>query len=211
MIAKRFFSTLSLLLLSGIFLFSQDIIKLKNPSFYGIKRCCDIPERWIDCGFDSETPPDIQPGSFGVIKPPYDGDTYLGMVVRDNRTWEIISQKLRNPMEIGNCYEFRIHLCQSGLYMSGSRMTNEEVNYVSPCILRIWGGNRRCDKQQLLAESDPVTNKDWEEYRFSFQPLKSWKYFLIEVSYIPDIDFPYAGHILLDNASSLVPISCESN
>ncbi|HZV43784.1 MAG TPA: hypothetical protein VFF90_04875, partial [Saprospiraceae bacterium] len=88
--------------------FSQEIIKLQNPSFE------DTPRRggefsspikgWQDCGmtrFPGESPPDIHPvpaTAWEVSKDPYDGATYLGMVTRDNDSWESISQALSSPI-----------------------------------------------------------------------------------------------------------------
>jgi hypothetical protein len=80
--------------------FTQEVIKLQNPSFEDIPRAGSgmTPPitGWFDCGktnFQSETPPDIHPvetGAWGVSKDAYDGATYLGMVVRDNDSWETL-------------------------------------------------------------------------------------------------------------------------
>ena len=90
-------------------------IHLTNPSFEDIPRYSRPPVGWFDCaknfGFKGETPPDTQPsGAFSVSKAPYDGSTYLGMVVRDNDTWESVSQRLSKPMQKGQCYEFSIYI-----------------------------------------------------------------------------------------------------
>ncbi|HAD11624.1 MAG TPA: OmpA family protein, partial [Saprospirales bacterium] len=61
---------------------AQDVIRLKNPGFESEPEFGVVPEHWINLGSTSETPPDIQPGFFGVVDKPYEGKTYLGLVVR---------------------------------------------------------------------------------------------------------------------------------
>ncbi|QLH30266.1 MAG: hypothetical protein HWD63_13375 [Candidatus Parvibacillus calidus] len=54
-----------------------------------------------------EKPPDVQPsGSWEVRKPANNGDTYLGMVVRENDTWESVSQQLSGTLKKGKTYTF---------------------------------------------------------------------------------------------------------
>ena len=70
---------------------SSEIIQLINPSFEDMPRHSKAPRAWSDCGFKGESAPDIQPsGIFSVTKPAADGNTYLGLVVRDNDTWESV-------------------------------------------------------------------------------------------------------------------------
>ena len=67
------------------------VIKLLNPSFEDIPRNSRAPMGWTNCGFPAETPPDVHPdpmNQFQVGMTPQNGSTYLGMVVRDNDTWE---------------------------------------------------------------------------------------------------------------------------
>ena len=125
-------------------------IELYNPSFEGIPQCCNPPFGWRDCGFLDETPPDVQPsGSFEVTRPPFDGRTYLGMVTRSNDTWERVGQKLTKSIVADQCYEFSIYLCRSANYLSPTRNNpNVQEPYTDPIVLRIWGGNSICDKQE---------------------------------------------------------------
>lgn len=99
-----------------------DTIYLTNPSFEDFPQPSHPPRGWTDCGWPLESPPDTHPaGNFEVVKPAYDGATYLGMVVRDNETWESVSQRLSQPMKAGNCYSFTIMLARSELYVSVSQ------------------------------------------------------------------------------------------
>lgn len=192
-------------------------IYLINPSFEGTpaEGTLDnsLPTGWYDCGFPGETIPDIHPvpngGKFQVTKPPYDGNTYLGMVVRENDTWEMVSQRLSSPLKAGKCYEFSIHLCRSELYVSPSRVSGEYVNYTNPAKLRIWAGNGYCLKTELLAESSVIINTRWLEYNFRFEPKNDYTHIVFEAFYRTPTPFPYNGNILLDNASPIIPVPCD--
>jgi outer membrane protein OmpA-like peptidoglycan-associated protein len=186
------------------------VITLLNPSFEDMPRHSKPPRGWIDCGSAGETPVDVQPsGTFSVTKPAYDGETYLGMVVRDNDTWEMVSQRLSAPMKKGTCYEFSIFLCRSELYVSYSRLSDETANYTTPAKLRIYGGFDYCDKQYLLGETNLVINTRWLEYRFKFDPLENYSHISFEAFYKTPTLFPYNGNILADKASAITPIPCD--
>lgn len=185
-------------------------IKLTNPSFEDIPHHSKPPRGWIDCGFAGETPVDVQPnGTFSVTKPPHDGDTYMGMVVRDNDTWEAVSQRLSSPLTAGNCYSFSIQLSRSELYVSTSRITDRAANYITPAKLRIYAGYDYCDKAFLLAETSLVINTRWLEYSFKFEPEEGYTHIIFEAFYKTPTLFPYNGNILIDNASEIVPIACD--
>ncbi len=191
----------------------QAPIPLTNASFEDMPRHSKPPRGWYDCGFENETPPDVQPsGQFSVTKPAADGNTYLGMVVRDNDTWEAVSQRLNQPMQQGQCYAFSISLARSELYVSISRSTPDQTaNYNTPTKLRIYGGFDYCDKAYLLAESPLIENTRWQDYSFKLEPIANYTHLIFEVFYQTPTLFPYNGNILLDNASSLQPISCSED
>lgn len=198
------FAFLCLLCLS---LNAQKTIRLKNPSFEGKPTVGDTPFNWKDCGFRGESPPDIQPcGAFEVSAAASNGATYLGMVTRDNDTWEKVGTKLSSKMEAGIVYEFRIQLCQSETYQSASRLTGEPTNFITPVVLRIFGGNSYCEKEQLLGVSPVVDHKDWETYRFTLSPQQGFSHLLLEAYYRDARGEAYCGNILVDNASELIPL-----
>ncbi len=187
-------------------------IYLTNSSFEDYPHHSKPPRGWNNCGFIQESPPDVQPsGQFGVTKPAYDGETYLGMVVRDNDTWEAVGQRLSTPMERGQCYSFSIYLAKSELYLSPSRTqaNNQEVNYVTPAKLRIYGGFDYCDKQYMLGETSLIINERWIEYNFKFEPIDDYTHITFEAFYKTPTLFPYNGNVLMDKASSLRPIPCD--
>lgn len=196
---------------------NENDIFLQNGSFEGTPACCIVPMGWTDCGFKGETPPDIQPALndynqpfFNVTKKAIEGNTYLGMVVRENETYERVSQRLIKPLLKGHCYTFSIMLCRSDSYLSASNK-NEPTNlkqFTSPVILRIWGGEAYCNQKQLLAASPLVENTDWKKYEFEFQPNSDLSYFELEAYYKTPSLFPYNGNILLDDASHITVIPC---
>lgn len=188
-------------------------ILLNNPSFEDMPRHSKAPRGWLDCGFPGETAVDVQPdpmNQFQVRKAPQQGNTYLGMVVRDNDTWERVSQQLASPLVAEQCYEMRIHLARSEVYLSLSRINdNQRANYVTPAKLRIWGGFGDCDQVELIGETSLVTNYRWLEYIIKLEPSQEYTHLVFEAFYNTPTLFPYNGNILVDNASALVPIPCE--
>ena len=213
-------------------------ITLDNPSFEGNGHIGSLNfvnriEGWSDCGlrkFPGESPPDLHEGGFRtqhfkVSSEPQNGNTYLGMVVRDNETWESVSQNLSAPLEAGKCYEFSLYLSKSDEYRSPARKTGiliqealskgisvDSIDHTTPCVLRIWGGKGACQsmKTELLAESKVVSHERWIKYDFKFEPKQRHFFITLEAHYKTPTLFPYNGHILLDNLSDMVPIPCDT-
>ncbi len=192
-------------------------IELVNPSFEGTpvegSQNGRMIDGWYDCGFPGETSPDIHPkenSAFGVDTKAFHGNTYIGMVVRDNETWERISQRLASPLIAGQCYEFSVSLARSLTYESPSKTSAQMVNFATPAKLRIWGGNSICDRGELLDEtSSPVINSRWLKNEFNFKPKRNFQYVIFEVFYRTPTPFPYNGNILMDDASAIIPVPCE--
>ena len=129
------------------------------------------------------------------------------MVIRDNQTWEQVGQQLDEPLLAGTTYRFSIFLGQSQYYIAQSRTTHQEVNYVGPTVLRIYGGNDACTTSELLAESPPIQTVGWDEYIFEFTPTKNWNHLVLAAYYDTNQQLPYNGHIMVDNCSALEKIS----
>lgn len=186
-------------------------IKLLNPSFEDIPRNSRAPMGWTDCGFPAESPPDVHPdpmNQFQVGMMPQDGSTYLGMVVRDNDTWESVGQELSEPFVANQCYDFRIHLARSRVYLSQSRVSNRAANYVTPTKLRIFAGYDYCDRLELIGETPVVSNYKWKEYAIKLTPSQEYTHVVFEVFYKTPTLIPYNGNLILDNASVIVPMDC---
>lgn len=193
--------------------FAQEQIWLKNPSFEDTPRIGKAPRAWYNCGFPNESEPDVQPNPdrpfFNVMQQASHGATYIGMVTRDNDTWEMVGQRLSTSLKKETHYHFSVHLCRSDVYVSPSRISKHEVNYTSPVKLRIWGADGYCGKTEMLAESSLVFNTEWEEYFFTFQPEANYKYILFECFYKTPALFPYNGNLLMDNASPITVVTAE--
>lgn len=201
-----------------------DTITLMNPSFEDDPRAggnaANGIKNWYDCGiinFPNETPPDIHPKDFwSNTKQAYEGSTYLGMVVRDNDSWESVSQRMSQPLTTGECYSFSVKLARSERYLSGSRLAMETIgdgsgsySYTTPTVLRVWGGTGYCNTRELLAETVPVKHSEWKEYSFKLSPSFNHKYITFEAFYNTPVLVPYNGHLLLDDCSDIVRIDCE--
>lgn len=165
-------------------------IHLNNPSFEDYPRASACPAGWT-----SVTPgstPDIMPGAWGVKAAPFDGETCVALVTREDGTREDIGQKLSQPLKAGVCYTFSLYLSHSKDY----------VGYNYPARLRIWGGAGP-SKQQLLASSALIDHADWKEYKFQFVPNHAMQYIILEAYYAPGVLFRYKGNILLDLCSPI--------
>lgn len=196
--------------------FSLDTIYLSNPSFEDRPQNSVPPKGWRDCGFRNETPPDVHPidppsQGWHVTMEPQHGETYMGMVVRDNDTWERVGQRVDGTLEKGKCYSFSIWLARSPVYVSPSHITRQITNYTTPTVLRIWGGNYDCDRAEMLGESPAVSNTTWREYFFQFNPGSNFDYIMLEAFYETPTLFPYNGNLLLDNASHIIRIPCNES
>src|SRR6056297_1960243 len=191
----------------------QDVIPLTNGSFEDLPKQSQPPRGWADCGFPGESPTDVHPASdsssyWNVQKPPADGKTYLGMVVRDNETYESISQYLPAPLKPDSCYEMEIDLCRSEIYISQSRMTGRTENYDEPVVLRIYGGTAICRRSELLYESPPVTNFEWNTFSVEMKPNTDYRTITLEAFYKTPVLFPYNGNLLVDKATDIRLVPC---
>ncbi|MCP4438979.1 MAG: OmpA family protein [Aureispira sp.] len=183
-----------------------EIIYLENPSFEDMPRAGRSPSGWEDCGQAGETPPDVQPyGGFNVTKTAQDGSTYLGLVTRDNKTWEAVGQRLSKPLKKGGCYNFSLQLCKSGSYISPTkRDQNKLTNFERGVTIRVWAGNSYCDRAELLDQTDIVDNTYWKGYNMKFNPKdNNYSFIIIEAYYKTPTLFFYNGNILIDNASEI--------
>jgi len=207
-------------LILSLFICAQEAstIHLINGSFEGSPRCCTTPDGWIDCGFKTESPPDIQPAPatskplFGVTKEAFHGKTYLALVARENDTYESVTQQLSSPMIKDSCYAFSIYLMKSPIYLSG--INGEGFGtlrpFTTPIVLRIYGSDGNCQSKELLAESSPVKDTEWKKYDFELQPHSNLTHLQLGVYYDSDSKYPYNGNMLLDQASDMSLIPCSS-
>ena len=163
---------------------------LLNASFEGEAQDATVPSGWIPC--QPGTPPDILPGVWGVYQEAAHGDTYMGLITRENGTWESVGQRLKNVLSPGQCFSMSLSLAHSNTY----------AGYKLPLKLRIWGGGERCERDQLLWESPLIEHREWKTYRFDFVPRSSMQYLIIE-AYHQEGNFSYRGNVLIDRLSPI--------
>ena len=164
-------------------------VQLTNASFEGVPVDATMPRGWFGC--TSGTTPDILPGPWDVTLSPYHGISYLGLITREEGSWESVGQQLETPLEGKQCYTFTAYLAHSDTY----------AGYNLPIRLRIWGGYDKCDKDQLLQETGIIEHLDWREYTFQFATKKEIRYIIFEAYYAPGLYFHYNGNVLIDNCS----------
>lgn len=198
----------------------ENAIVLKNSSFEGHPRLGtkdSVIKYWSNCGikfFPKESPPDIHPvpeSDFNVHKEAFHGETYLGLVVRDNKTWESISQKMSKPTQKDSCYSFSFTAAMDEYYSSANRFfPSRKFNYNDPIILRVWLGNTYCEKGQIIALTKPIAHTDWKPYHFDFQANANYKFIFIQAFYKDPSDRgKVRGNVLLDHMTPIIPIACE--
>lgn len=186
---------------------AQTTIRIQNPSFeWDDQSAGTTPGGWLNMGSDDESPTDIQPGFFGVIMKAADGKNYVGMVVRDNNTWEGIGQKLDGWMRKDSTYTFSVDLTRSNAYQSVSRKTGKNANFNQPTVLKIWGVNTRTNEEELLAESDAIGHSVWTRYAFTLQPLKADYDEIDLMAYYAPGKEGTNGNLLIDNCSDIKEI-----
>lgn len=167
-------------------------IELINPSFEGIPHDATNPSGWESCGIDSS--PDILPGPWGVYQKPTQGKTYIGLITREDKTWETIEQKLNKQLKKNKCYKFKVDLAHSPTY----------AGYSKPTILRVWVGKTSCSKVKLIAESPTINHYEWKTYEFLFSTEnENYNYIIIEAYYKKPSLYFYRGNLLIDNFTKI--------
>ncbi|MFN0176445.1 MAG: hypothetical protein ACKVU0_17530 [Saprospiraceae bacterium] len=185
----------------------QGLIKLENPSFESDEPSpSKVPRGWINLGATDQTPPDIQPGFFGVDLPAQDGNSYLGLVVRENNTWEGIGQKLEGVLQKDSAYSFNLFLSRSNTLQSPLNENSELKKFNNPTVLKIWGYNTKTKEEELLAESQPVSHSKWMRYEFVLKPtLADFDELDLMAYYAPGAENKN-GNLLIDNCSTIEKI-----
>lgn len=182
------------LLASAVLAFQLEMssqVHLKNSSFEGKPQDATVPVGWLAC--EPGSTPDILPGVWGVYQEPAHGTSYVGLITREDGTWESIGQRLETPLEKGQCYRFHLFLSTAKTY----------AGYGQPIKLRIWGGGEKCAKQQLLWESPLVTHRYWVQYTVEFSTLLAVRYIILEAFHQEGV-FSYKGNVLIDQISAIV-------
>lgn len=155
------------------------------------------PDNWLSCLASSSV--DIQPGTWGVTKPPQDGDTYIDMVCRgpnyiaNPETCEELAQILNNPLLAGKCYKVEMYMAFDPTFGTGVGVTEFRV----PMNIRVSGGTSICSRDEEIVEYETIDHQDWRRYVSYFTPDQDLNAIWLEGQFNgPD---PHFGHILVDN------------
>ena len=163
-------------------------IPINNASFEGIHSDATMPNGWF--AVDYGTTPDILPHYWGVYNEPMDGESYVGLITRQDGSNESIGQRLATSLKEGSCYKLGIALAHSDTY----------TGYNKPLYLRIWISDKNQEKQQLIFKSPLIESLDWQYFNFEFAPKKDMQYIILE-AFISEDRPSYKGNILIDNMS----------
>ncbi len=169
----------------------QSQIVLKNPSIEGEPQDATMPIGWFGCAMG--TTPDILPGFWGVTTEPSEGDTYMGLITREDGTYESVGQRLKEKLKKDFCYEFELDLARSSTY--------EGYNF--PIRLKIYIGYKNCTKDQLIYASPSIQHTEWKTYEVKFDVDQDAKYIIFEAFYGEGLMFSYKGNVILDAISPL--------
>lgn len=165
-------------------------ITLINPGLEDTPSDATVPQGWSACAW--MTTPDILPGYWGVYTEAYEGDTYAGIITRENSTFESFGQRLSAPLKRDTCYQMSLQLAHSKVY----------AGYGNPIRLKISISDELCGESELIYTSPLIDHEDWRIYKFSFTPKQKAQYILIE-AYHSDKPHSYKGNILIDAISSI--------
>ncbi|MEE9440133.1 MAG: hypothetical protein V3V14_14095 [Saprospiraceae bacterium] len=161
-------------------------VSLNNPSFEDEPADATTPQGWFPC--DNMTTPDIFPGFWGVYNEAADGETYVGIITRENSTFERFGQRLSMDLVKGQCYFTAIDLSYSKVY-SG---------YNKPIQLKIVFSIDKCSNDEVVFLSPVIQHTDWKTYKVEFTPNANYRYIKLE-AYYSDEKFSHKGNILIDN------------
>lgn len=184
----------------------------ENGSFEGPGGENQPPSPWISCESSINYPDGGDLTTISIDLPASEGETYLSMRVRGTvppenlkeyaDTREFCSTALLKTLQKGLCYTLSVDMAYDGsvTYVS-------ENTFVLPTIFRVWGTYDGCTGVELLAESELVDNKDWENFQFTIVPqYSSYDSLYIEPYYSEEIlfalgtdDTTYNGLLLIDN------------
>jgi hypothetical protein len=161
---------------------------------------------WSACGFENTSPPDVQPGRFGVTAKAAHGKSYISMVTRADKSWEGLSQKLPETLKKDSCYQFSISLMRAPNMASATTKSDSARPFVAACRLAVYGGRKSCSGN-ILVETAPIQSSKWVRYKLQFKPKEDIKWIYFEAFYSGKT--PENGNILLDDLSDIELIPCK--
>ena len=161
-----------------------------------------VPHGWANAGPVSESPPDVHTNTsnyFGVQHLAAEGEAYLGMVARDNYTFEAVSQRIPGGLRAGVTYRLRLWVSHSPTLASTSRQTGRPARYNNPIPFDVYVAEKaNGGKFELVARSEPIDHADWREYTLEFTPTRDWKFLRLGAGMNTLYARPVCGNVLID-------------
>lgn len=185
---------------------AQQVVLLNNGSFErdGAAFNSKVPMGW-ELLAGSETPPDLLPNEESRVETlAPEGKYYLGLLVRSNRTTEAIGQRLNGTLYKDTVYQLRFMAARSPQYYAQERISQRDVNFDMPVIIRVYGGAQTGVAPELLAETPAVGHYEFKDYLVSFKPKANCNYLVFQAYYDARFSKPYNGHVLIDDISDIV-------
>ncbi len=192
----RKYVVLSILILHTAFVAGQ---YLANPSFEGPPGIAITPPDWLP--FDPASTPDTEPLDCDNF-PASHGETYVTLVARGTdsqenpNTVENCQAQLLEYLQAGTCYTLSMDLASRdnlGHYIFGDGFKY----YTSTVSLKVYGSNSSGEKGELLFQTDPVLNTNWESSSFSINSTVNINFLLFEVNLTTAASAN--GNLLIDN------------
>ncbi|MCF8237190.1 MAG: hypothetical protein K9I85_03475 [Saprospiraceae bacterium] len=137
--------------------------------------------------------PDIQPGQWSVDLRPIQGNTYLGLINREDGTREAVLQHLQTPLEAGKCYYFTIALARDADY----------AGFGLPLSLQVKGLSDVNRKGIALARSPLIDHQTWRIYTLEFTSDLPITDLILEAAPGPGVLMHYRGNLLVDALSGI--------
>lgn len=198
-------------------LLGQNSWTIKNPSFEKDEaRVGRVPQDWINCSATSNAAPDLHATNgdlYFVQETAFDGNNFLGLMLRKNGDYEGICQELETPMPPGQSYRLSFYVKTTPKY--GYELRRKFINHTDhPAIIQIWGCNLGCELAELLVESNGIDNKqEWQLLHFEFTPKDTVKVIRIELAFADINAYPnfYNSHVLIDKVSDINRIDLKDH
>jgi len=172
---------------------------LSNPSFEGPPGIGICPPQWLP--FDSGSTPDTEPLDCDHFTAS-EGETYITLVARGSgatenpNSIENCQATLLQALEAGLCYSFHMDLASRddvGHYVFGEGF----IFYTAAVKLKVYGSNSSSERGELLLETDPILNTQWERVSVTLKPQAALNYLTFEVELSEASSSN--GNILIDN------------
>ena len=171
---------------------------LDNPSFEGPVGIGITPPGWQS--FDAFSTPDTEPLNCDNFNASH-GETYITLIARGSDSSNPMSiencqAQLLESLQPGECYSLSMDLASRddlGHYVFGEGFHK----YTASTQLKVYGSTNAEEKGDLLFESEPITNTQWETTSFSLKPNTEIAFILFEVAL--EQNSIENGNILLDH------------